>query len=174
MTKNSQAEREHESRSSEIRTDLARDAVVEISGALRLLLADVFGLYVKTKNFRWHMTGSNFRDLHLLLDEHSDGIFAMTDDIAERARKIGGSTIRSISDISRHQRLRDNNDEDLTPPQSMLLELQTDNLQLTKFLRSTHKICERHNDVATASLIENWIDEAERRTWSLSEFVGRL
>jgi starvation-inducible DNA-binding protein len=173
MTKSTQAERERGCRSSEIRTDLAHDAVVEISGALRLLLADVFGLYVKTKNFHWHMTGRSFRDLHLLLDEQSDRIFAMTDDIAERARKIGGSTIRSISDISRHQRLKDNNEEDVTP-KSMLLELQADNLQLTKFLRSTHEVCERHNDVATASLIENWIDETERRTWFLSEIVGGL
>ena len=173
MTKNTQTERERESRSSEIRTDLARDAVVEISGALRLLLADVFGLYIKTKNFHWHMTGRSFRDLHLLLDEHSDRIFAMTDDIAERARKIGGSTIRSISDISRHQRLKDNNQEDLAP-KSMLLELQADNLQLTRFLRGTHEICQRHNDVATASLIENWIGETERRTWFLSEIVAGL
>ena len=171
MTNNTLAEREHGS--PEVRTDLARAAVMEISGALRLLLADVFGLYVKTKNFHWHMTGRGFRDLHLLLDEQSDRIFAMTDDIAERARKIGGSTIRSISDISRHQRLKDNNEEDLTP-KSMLLELQADNLQLTKFLRGTHEICERHNDVATASLIENWIDETERRTWFLSEIVGGL
>lgn len=173
MTKSTQAEQERESRSSELRTDLARDAVVEISGALRLLLADVFGLYVKTKNFHWHMTGRSFRDLHLLLDKHSDQIFAMTDDIAERALKIGGSTIRSISDISRHQRLKDNNEEGLTP-KSMLLELRADNLQLTKFLRSTHEICERHNDVATASLIENWIDETESRTWFLSEIVSGL
>jgi starvation-inducible DNA-binding protein len=173
MTKSTQAERERESQFSEIRTDLARDAVVEISGALRLLLADVFGLYIKTKSFHWHMTGRSFRDLHLLLDEHSERIFAMTDDIAERARMIGGSTIRSISDISRHQRLKDNNQEDVTP-KSMLLELQADNLQLTKFLRNTHEICERHNDVATASLIENWIDETERRTWFLFEIVGGL
>jgi starvation-inducible DNA-binding protein len=168
-----QVKREREGRSPEIRTDLARDAVVEISGVLRLLLADVFGLYIKTKNFHWHMTGRSFRDLHLLLDEHSDRIFAMTDAIAERARKIGGSTILSISDISRHQRPKDNNEEDLAP-KSMLLELQADNLQLTRFLRSTHEICERHNDVATASLIENWIDETERRTWFLSEIVGGL
>jgi len=166
-------EQQREGRLTEIRSDLARDAVVEISGALRLLLADVFGLYVKTKNFHWHMTGRIFRDLHLLLDEHSDRIFAMTDDIAERARKIGGSTIRSISDISRHQRLEDNNEEDLTP-KSMLLELQADNLQLTKFLRGTHEICQRHNDVATASLIENWIDESERRTWFLLEIADGL
>ena len=173
MTKSTQAEREHESGPSKIRTDLSRDAVVEISGALRLLLADVFGLYVKTKNFHWHMTGRNFRDLHLLLEEHSDRIFAMTDDIAERARKIGGSTIRSISDIARHQRLKDNNEEDVEPKR-MLVELQADSLQLTKFLRSTHEVCERHNDVATASLIENWIDETERRTWFLSEIVDGL
>ena len=173
MIKNTQAEPERDARPSETRTDLARDAVVEISGALRLLLADVFGLYVKTKNFHWHMTGRHFRDLHLLLDEQSERISAMTDVIAERALKIGGSTIRSISDISRHQRLKDNNQEDLTP-KSMLLELQADNLQLTRFLRSTHEICERHNDVATASLIENWIDETERRTWFLSEIAGGL
>jgi starvation-inducible DNA-binding protein len=173
MIKSLQGEHDYESRFSEIRTDLAPDAVVEISGALRLLLADVFGLYIKTKSFHWHMTGRSFRDFHLLLDEHSDRIFAMTDDIAERARKIGGSTIRSISDIARHQRLKDNNKEDLTP-KSMLLELRTDNLQLAKFLRSTHEICERHNDVATAAFIENWIDETERRTWFLSEIVGGL
>jgi len=173
MTKSTQAEQEQEGQSYEIRTDLARSAVVEISGALRLLLADVFGLYVKTKNFHWHMSGVSFRDFHLLLDEHSDEIFAMTDNIAERALKIGGSTIRSISDISRHQRLKDNNEEDLRP-KSMLLELQADNLQLTKFLRSTHEICKCHNDLATASLIENWIDEAESRTWFLSEIVGGL
>lgn len=173
MTKSTQAEKELESRSPEVRTDLVRDAVVEISGVLRLLLADVFGLYVKTKNFHWHMTGRSFRDLHLLLDEHSDRIFTMTDEIAERAIKIGGSTIRSISDIARHQRLKDNNEEDLTP-KSMLLELRADNLQLTRFLRSTHEICARHNDVATASLIETWIDETERRTWFLSEIVSGL
>jgi len=173
MTNSIQADREHEKQSSEIRTDLAREAVVEISGALRLLLADVFGLYVKTKNFHWHMTGRSFRDFHLLLDEQSDQIFAMTDNIAERARKIGGSTIRSISDISRHQRLKDNNEEDFTP-RGMLLELQADNLRLTRFLRGTHEVCERHNDVATASLIENWVVETERRTWFLSEIVSGL
>lgn len=173
MTKNTQAERERDSASPEIRTDLSREGVVEISGALRLLLADIFGLYIKTKNFHWHMTGGRFRDLHLLLDEHSDRIFAMTDVIAERARKIGGSTIRSISDIARHQRLKENNEEGLAP-ESMLLELRSDNLQLTKFLRGTHEICERHQDVATASLIETWIDETERRTWFLSEIVGGL
>jgi starvation-inducible DNA-binding protein len=173
MTNNTLTERKREHQSTEIPTDLARDAVVEISGALRLLLADVFGLYVKTKNFHWHMTGRNFRDFHLLLDEHSDQIFAMTDDIAERARKIGGYTIRSVGEISRHQRLKDNNDEDLTP-KNMLQALQADNLQLTRFLRSTHELCERHNDVATASLIETWIDQTERRTWFLSEIVAGL
>lgn len=173
MAKSTQLEEEREGRSLEMRTDLARDAVVEISGALRLLLADVFVLYLKTKSFHWHMTGRSFRDLHLLLDEQSDQIFAMTDDIAERALEIGGSTIRSISDISRHERLKDNNEEDLTP-KSMLLELRSDNLQLTKFLRGTHETCERHNDVATASLIESWINETERRTWFLSEIVSGL
>jgi starvation-inducible DNA-binding protein len=109
----------------------------------------------------------------LLLDEHADQIFAMTDEIAERARKLGGPTLHSISDISRHQRLKDNNEEDVTPDK-MLLELHADNLQLTRFLRSTHDVSERHNDIATASLIENWIDETERRTWFLSEIVGEL
>jgi starvation-inducible DNA-binding protein len=161
---------EPRAKTSEIPTDLAHDAVVEISGALRQLLADVFSLYLKTKNFHWHMKGRHFRDYHLLLDEHSEQIFAMTDDIAERARKIGATTLRSIGDISKHQRLKDNNDEKISP-EDMLLELRGDNLQLTRFLRSTHEICDRHNDVATASLIENWIDQTERRTWFLSETV---
>lgn len=173
MNKSTQEERARGTRSSEIPTDLARDAIVEISGVLRLLLADVFSLYIKTKSFHWHMTGRSFHDLRLLLDEHSERIFAMTDAIALRACTIGGSTIRSISDITRHQRLKDNNEEDLTP-ESMLRELRADNLQLTKFLRRTHDICQRHHDVATAGLIENWIDETERRTWSLSEIVGGL
>jgi starvation-inducible DNA-binding protein len=157
----------------ESRTDLTRDAVVEISGALRLLLADAFTLFVKTKNFHWHITGRSFRDLHLLLDEHADQILAMTDALAERSRKLGGSSLRSISDIARHQRLKDNNEEEL-PPATMLLELQSDSVQLTKYLRSTHEVCDRHRDVATSSLIENWIDEAERRTWFLSEIVADL
>jgi starvation-inducible DNA-binding protein len=152
----------------ETRTDLSRNAVVEISNELRPLLADVFALYVKTKNFHWHMSGSHFRDYHLLLDEHGEQIFAMTDDIAERARKLGGTTLHSISDISRHQRLKDNNEESVTP-KDMLAELCADNRHLTRSLRSTHEVCDRHNDVATASLIENWIDETERRTWFLSE-----
>ena len=157
-------------RISQIPTDLSGDAVVEISGELRKLLADVFALYVKTKNFHWHMSGRHFRDYHLLLDEHGTQIFAMTDDIAERARKIGGTTIRSVSDISKHQRLKDNNAEGVAP-EDMLAELRADNQELTRNLRSTHELCEKHNDVATASLIENWIDETERRTWFLSEIV---
>ena len=148
-------------------TDLPEVAVAEISSALRQLLADVFALYLKTKNFHWHMTGIHFRDYHLLLDEQSEQIFAMTDDIAERARKIGGGTLRSIGDISRHQRLKDNDETSVTP-RAMLLELSTDNQTLTRFFRSAHKLCERHNDVATASLIEIWIDQTERRTWFLS------
>src|ERR1017187_4082747 len=151
-------------------TDLDHEGVTEISQELLRLLADVFGLYVKTKNFHWHMSGRHFRDYHLLLDEHANQIFAMTDDIAERARKLGGTTIRSISDISRHQRLTDNNAE-FVAPRDMLVELCGDNQQLTRELRSAHELCERRNDVATASLIENWIDETERRTWFPSEIV---
>jgi starvation-inducible DNA-binding protein len=156
---------------SDTTTDLSGDAVLQISDALRKLLADVFTLYVKTKNFHWHMSGNHFRDYHLLLDEHATQIFAMTDEIAERARKIGGRTLRSISDISRHQSLKDNNEE-LVAPEDMLVELRGDNQQLTRELRSTHELCEHHNDVATASLIENWIDETERRAWFLSEIVA--
>jgi len=158
---------------SDPRTDLSPGAAVEICGILRLLLADVFVLYVKTKNFHWHMTGGHFRDYHLLLDEHADQIFAMTDDIAERARQTGGSSLRSISDIARHQRLKDNNDEGIAPKE-MLQELRADNLQLVRFLRATHEVCERHDDVATASRIERWIDQAERRTWFLAEIVSGL
>src|SRR5437868_10864343 len=154
-------------------TDLGGNAAAEISKELRPLLADVFALYLKTKNFHWHMSGRHFRDYHLLLDEHAEQIFAMTDDIAERARKIGGATLRSISDISRHQRLQDNNEEAVTPKE-MLAELFSDNQQLIRSLRSTHEVCEKHNDVATASLIENWIDQTERRTWFLAEIVRDL
>ena len=154
-------------------TDLKPKAVKDISGALNILLADMFALYLKTKNFHWHMSGRHFRDYHLLLDEHADQIFAMTDDIAERARKLGGTTLHSISDIARHQRLKDNNQESITA-KSMLEELRSDNLQLTGLLRSTHETCDEHNDVATASLIENWIDQTERRTWFLSEIVSGL
>jgi starvation-inducible DNA-binding protein len=154
-------------------TGLSPDAVLEISRHLRQLLADVFGLYVKTKNFHWHMSGPHFRDYHLLLDEHAEQIFAMTDDIAERGRKIGGTTLRSISDISRHQRLKDN-DAEFVAPRDMLVELRADNQQLTRHLRATHDVCEGHNDVATTSLIETWIDETERRQWFLNETVREL
>jgi starvation-inducible DNA-binding protein len=154
-------------------TDLSQKGVAEISASLRHLLADVFALYLKTKNFHWHMSGAHFRDYHLMLDEHSDQIFAMTDDVAERARKIGGTTLRSIGDIAKHQRLHDNNEE-IVSPKEMLAELSDDNQQLTRFLRATHEICDEHNDVATASLIENWIDQTERRTWFLSETVSGL
>ena len=149
-------------------TDLTHDGVLEISSDLRRLLSDVFVFYVKTKNIHWHISGRHFRDYHLLLDEQSDQIFAMIDDIAERTRKLGGTTLHSISDIAEHQRLKDNNAE-FVVPKEMLAELSADNQQLTRFLRSCHEICDRHNDVATASLIENWIDETERRTWFLSE-----
>jgi starvation-inducible DNA-binding protein len=154
----------------EVASDLGDAAVAEISEALRKMLADVFALYLKTKNFHWHMSGTHFRDYHLLLDEQASQVFAMTDDIAERARKIGGTTLRSIGDISKHQRVKDNNAE-FVAPQDMLAELRDDNQQLTRELRSTHELCDKHNDVATASLIENWIDETERRTWFLSEIV---
>jgi starvation-inducible DNA-binding protein len=153
--------------------NLSRDAVNEISTEFRQVLADVFSLYLKTKNFHWHMTGRHFRDYHLLLDEHAEQIFAMTDNIAERARKIGGSTLRSIGDIARHQRLEDN-DDPAVAPQTMLSQLRDDNLKLTGFLRAAHEICERHNDVADTSLIETWIDETERRTWFLAETVSEL
>jgi len=139
----------------------------EIVPALRELLADVFALYLKTKNFHWHMSGPHFRDYHLLLDEHAGQIFTMTDDIAERARKIGGTTLHSISDIARHQRLKDNNEESVAP-EDMLAELLSDNQQLARALRAAHQLCDEHNDVATASLIEVWIDETERRAWFLS------
>jgi starvation-inducible DNA-binding protein len=158
---------------SEVRTDLTREAVDEISHELRLLVSDVFSLYLKTKNFHWHVTGRHFRDYHLMLDEQADQIFAMTDVIAERARKIGASTVHSISDISQHQRLKDNNEEGVSA-RRMLEELHADNLQLTLFLRLLHEVCERHRDVATASLIEIWVDEAERRTWFLSETLVDL
>lgn len=149
-------------------TDLGTDATRDISGALGGLLADVFALYLKTKNFHWHMSGPNFRDYHLLLDDHGDQIFAMTDPIAERARKIGGTTIRSISDIAGRQRLLDNN-ADYVDPQDMLAELHGDNKQLAAELRRVHEVCDDYHDVATASLIENWIDETERRAWFLYE-----
>ena len=155
---------------SEPAPELGREAVTEITAALRPLLADVFALYVKTKNFHWHMSGRHFRDYHLLLDEHAEQIFAMTDDIAERARKIGGTTLHSIGEISRQQRLKDNDKESLSA-EAMLTDLHHDNRELTRFLRATHELCAKYNDVATTSLIETWIDETERRTWFLAEIV---
>ena len=149
-------------------TDLKAEGVREISGALNVLLADVFALYLKTKNFHWHISGPHFRDYHLLLDEHGDQIFAMTDPIAERVRKIGGMTLRSIGEISRHQRIQDN-DAEFVIPLDMLAELRDDNKELVAKMRETHGLCDEHNDVATASLLEVWIDEAERRTWFLFE-----
>src|ERR1700751_5921265 len=149
-------------------TDLKPNAVRDLSGALNILLADMFALYLKTKNFHWHMSGPHFRDYHLLLDEHGDQIFATTDAIAERVRKLGGTTMRSIGQITRLQRIKDN-DADFVTPMDMLAELREDNKQLTSSMRETHDLCDEHGDVATASLLENWIDESERRTWFLFE-----
>jgi starvation-inducible DNA-binding protein len=148
--------------------DLGEEAATEISAALATLLADVFALYLKTKNFHWHLSGPHFRDYHLMFDEQSDQIFAMTDPIAERARKLGGKTLHSIGEISRRQRLLDN-DADYVDPQDMLAELRDDNKQLTGAMREVHDLCDDKGDVATASLLENWIDETERRTWFLFE-----
>src|SRR6201998_1908952 len=149
-------------------TDLKPNAVRDLAGALNILLADMFGLYLKTKNFHWHVSGPHFRDYHLLLDEHGDQIFATTDAIAERVRKIGGTTLRSIGHIGRLQRVPDN-DADYVTPKDMLAELRDDNKQLVTRMRETHDVCDEHGDVASASLLENWIDEAERRTWFLFE-----
>ena len=149
-------------------TDFKPEAVREIAGALNILLADVFALYVKTKNFHWHMSGPHFRDYHLLLDEQGEQIFAITDVIAERVRKIGGMTVRSIGEISRLQRI-DDNDADFVTPLDMLAELRDDNKLLIAKMREVHELCARHDDVATTSLLEVWIDEAERRAWFLFE-----
>jgi starvation-inducible DNA-binding protein len=149
-------------------TDLKANAMRDICAALNILLADVFTLYVKTKNFHWHMSGPHFRDYHLLLDEQADQILAITDPIAERVRKIGGTTLRSIGQIARLQRVLDN-DAQFVAPLDMLTELRDNNRQLTANLREVHALCDEHSDVASASLIENWIDEAERRTWFLFE-----
>jgi len=153
-------------------TDLRPNAVRDISGALNILLADMFALYLKTKNFHWHVSGPHFRDYHLLLDEQGDQIFATTDAIAERVRKIGGVTLRSIGHIGRLQRVLDNDAEYVTP-QDMLAELRDDNKQLTARMRETHDLCDEGRDVATASLLEVWIDEAERRSWFLFEASRR-
>lgn len=149
-------------------TDLASPASKDIAGALTALLADVFALYLKTKNFHWHMSGRHFRDYHLMLDEHGDQLFAMTDLIAERVRKVGGTTLRSIGHISRLQRIPDNDAEFVTP-EDMLSELREDNLRLVSILRQVHETTSVYNDYASTSLVEVWIDEAERRVWFLYE-----
>jgi starvation-inducible DNA-binding protein len=149
-------------------TDLSSNATQDIAAGLNLLLADAFALYLKTKNFHWHMSGPHFRDYHLLLDEQSDEIFATTDALAERVRKIGGTTLRSIGQIARLQRVLDN-DADYVTPHDMLAELRDDNQQMVKRMRETHGVCDEHGDVASASLLENWIDEAEKRVWFLFE-----
>jgi starvation-inducible DNA-binding protein len=149
-------------------TDLRTNAVPELSQALNIVLADMFALYLKTKNFHWHISGPHFRDYHLLLDEQAEQIFATTDAIGERVRKIGGTTLRSIGHIGRLQRVLDN-DADFVAPLDMLAELRDDNKRLAARLRETHALCDKHDDVASASLIETWIDEAERRTWFLFE-----
>jgi len=149
-------------------TDLKPNAVRDLAGELNILLADMFGLYLKTKNFHWHVSGPHFRDYHLLLDEQGEQIFATTDAIAERVRKIGATTLRSICHVSRLQRIQDN-DADFVTPMDMLAELRDDNKQLTTRMREIHDLCDESGDVATASLLEVWIDEAERRTWFLFE-----
>lgn len=153
-------------------SDLSKNATRDLSAALNRLLADVFALYLKTKNFHWHVSGPHFRDYHLLLDDHATEIFAMTDAIAERNRKIGGNTIRSIGHISRLKRILDN-DAEFVQPLDMLAELQEDNKSLTSYMREVHGLCDEHHDIATASLIENWIDETEQRTWFLFETSRR-
>ncbi|TBR35976.1 MULTISPECIES: Dps family protein [Dyella] len=152
-------------------TGLGEAARRDISGALNALLADFFALYLKTKNFHWHMSGPYFRDYHLLLDEQADSIYATLDPIAERVRKLGGTTLRSIGHIARLQRLPDN-DADFVTPADMLAELREDNVSIVAEMREAHEVCSGHGDVATTSLLENWIDEAERRAWFLFE-AGR-
>lgn len=149
-------------------TDLKAAATKDIAGTMNAILADVFALYMKTKNFHWHMSGPHFRDYHLLLDEQGDQLYAMTDPVAERIRKLGGSTLKSIGHIARTQRILDN-DAEYVEPADMLAELCDDNKTLAASLREVHGVCEEHNDIATASLIEVWIDETERRTWFLFE-----
>ena len=149
-------------------TDLGTNATTDIAAALTGVLADMFALYLKTKNFHWHLSGPHFRDYHLMLDEQGDQIFATTDALAERARKVGGTTLRSIGHIARLQRLSDN-DADYVTPEDMLAELAEDNRRMIGFLRAAHGVCEAHNDVASTSVIEVWIDEAERRAWFLFE-----
>ena len=147
---------------------LGTQAIKEIASGLNILLADLFALYLKTKNFHWHMSGAHFRDYHLLLDDQAEQILAVTDPLAERVRKIGGTTLRSIGQICELQRLSDN-DSDFVAPLDMLAQLHQDNLRLLSFMRATHVLCDEHGDVASASLLENWIDEAEQRAWFLFE-----
>jgi starvation-inducible DNA-binding protein len=149
-------------------SDIDAKSVKDITGALNALLADAFSLYLKTKNFHWHMSGPHFRDYHLLLDDHGAQLFAMTDDIAERVWKIGGTTIRSIGHIARLQRIADNDGEYVTPA-DMLSELHEDEKAFTLSMRAVHAFCDDASDVATASLLENWIDESQRRSWFLFE-----
>jgi len=153
-------------------TDLDAKAVRDVSGAMNAILADVFALYLKTKNFHWHMSGPHFRDYHLMLDEQADQLFAMVDPIAERIRKLGGATLRSIGHIARLQRI-DDNDAEYVEPEDMLAELREDNKTLAARLREAHSVCDDRHDIATASLIEEWIDETERRTWFLFEATRR-
>ena len=153
-------------------SDIDAKSVKDISGALNALLADTFSLYLKTKNFHWHMSGPHFRDYHLLLDDHADQIFAMTDEIAERVRKIGGTTIRSIGHIARLQRIPDN-DADYVTPADMLSELHEDEKALALRMVAVHTVCDEAGDVATASLLENWIDQSQRRSWFLFESTRR-
>jgi len=153
-------------------SDLGAEAKRDLSGALNILLADLFALYLKTKNFHWHVSGPHFRDYHLLLDEQADQVFAITDTVAERVRKLGGGTIRSIGQIAKLQRVLDN-DADYVSPVDMLAELREDNQRLIAHMRETHALCDEHGDVATASLLEVWIDEAERRVWFLFEATRR-
>ena len=153
-------------------TDLSAEATRDIAGAMNAILADVFALYLKTKNFHWHLSGPHFRDYHLMFDEHADQLFAMTDPVAERIRKIGGSTLKSIGHISRLQRVLDN-DAEYVDPEDMLAELLEDNKVLAARLRESHNVCDEYRDLATASLIETWIDETERRTWFLFEASRR-
>jgi len=155
-------------RNLETPTDLPQKAVAQITEAINGVLADAFALYLKTKNFHWHMSGPHFRDYHLMLDEHAEQIFATTDPLAERIRKLGGDTLRSISDISRHQSLKDNNAA-FVGPNDMLRELMEDNKAVVRAMRKAHKVCDDNDDVATASLLENYIDETERRAWFLFE-----
>jgi len=153
-------------------TDLGAAAAKEVGAALNRILADVFALYLKTKNFHWHVSGPHFRDYHLLLDEQADQIFAMTDPIAERVRKLGATTLRSIGQIAKQQRVLDN-EADYVEPSDMLAELREDNATLTANMRETHELCDKHKDIATASLLEVWIDETERRAWFLFESIAR-